>query len=68
MTLQCHQRCVCCDDVAVPPAQPDDAEVVEDTPTTVMIEVTPSDDDGGVPIIGYTVSFDTTTARYNLGT
>ena len=42
--------------------------MVEDTPTTVLIDVTPSDDDGGVPIIGYTVSFDTITTRYNLGT
>ena len=46
----CVRRCV-----SVPPAQPENAEVTEDTPTTVVIEVTPSDNDGGVPIIGYTV-------------
>ena len=57
---------LCCD-VTVPPAAPEDVDVVEDTPTTVVLGVTPSEEDGGVPIIGYQVAFDTIVTNFGLG-
>ena len=49
------------------PDAPLKVESKESTPTNLVLSVTPPDDDGGVPIIGYRVEFEKEAADYPLG-
>lgn len=49
------------------PDEPKEVSAKESTPTTVILEVVPPDDNGGVEIYGYRVEFESKSQDFDLG-
>ena len=46
---------------------PKEVWAIEETPTAIILGVTPGDDDGGMPVISYRVSVDVIVSDYGVG-
>ncbi len=58
--------CLCCP-ISALPDKPAAADIKEASPTMVVLSVAPPIDDGGVPVYGYRVSYDSHIQDFRIG-
>ncbi len=53
--------------ISATPDAPKGVTVIEDSPTMLVVSVEPPDNDGGVPIIGYRLTYESVVQDFALG-